>query len=173
VRGGAEELAGPCDARGYAGLRFFAPPAGVVGALVTEAPVDGQDPVYEDWQALGRDLIARGLGAPMLTSPTAPRACLPGRALVVHLRYRSRPAGDGGAQTCSSARSARSRGTKVMGRSPGEESCLTLVWAVPDLLITHQTNGIRSNPLDRPRLKRMSYRGTSANIPRGDQRRLD
>ena len=30
-----------------------------------------------------------------------------------------------------------------MGRFPGEDSCLTLVWAVLDLLITHQTNGIR------------------------------
>ena len=29
-----------------------------------------------------------------------------------------------------------------MGRFPGETSCLTLVWAVLDLLITHQTNGI-------------------------------
>jgi transposase-like protein len=31
------------------------------------------------------------------------------------------------------------RRTKVMGRFRGEESCLTLVWAVLDLLITHQT----------------------------------
>jgi hypothetical protein len=44
--------------------------------------------------------------------------------------------------------------TKVMGRFPGESSCLTLVWAVLDLLITHQTNGIRFNALDRQRLKR-------------------
>jgi HD-GYP domain-containing protein (c-di-GMP phosphodiesterase class II) len=41
-----------------------------------------------------------------------------------------------------------------MGRFPGEESCLTLVWAVLDLLITHETNGIRFNQLDRQRLKR-------------------
>ena len=34
------------------------------------------------------------------------------------------------------------RRTKVIGRFPGETSCLTLVWAVLDLLITHQTNGI-------------------------------
>jgi hypothetical protein len=39
-----------------------------------------------------------------------------------------------------------------MGRLPGEESCLTLVWAVLDLLITHQTNGIQFNQLDRQRL---------------------
>jgi hypothetical protein len=42
-----------------------------------------------------------------------------------------------------------------MGRFPGEESCLSLVWAVLDLLITHETNGIRFNQLDRQRLKRM------------------
>ena len=46
-----------------------------------------------------------------------------------------------------------------MGRFPGEESCLTLVWAVLDLLITHQTNGIRFNQLDRQRLKQMRYEG--------------
>ena len=46
-----------------------------------------------------------------------------------------------------------------MGRFPGEDSCLTLVWAVLDLLITHQTNGIHFNELDRQRLKRMRYRG--------------
>jgi transposase-like protein len=40
------------------------------------------------------------------------------------------------------------RRTKVMGRFPGEESCPTLVWAVLDLLITHETNGIRFNELD-------------------------
>jgi hypothetical protein len=36
-----------------------------------------------------------------------------------------------------------------MGRFPGEDSCLTLVWAVLDLLITHETNGIRFTELDR------------------------
>ena len=52
------------------------------------------------------------------------------------------------------------RRTKVMGRFPGEESCITLVWAVLDLLITHQTNGVHSYQLDRHRLKRMRYEGT-------------
>ena len=28
---------------------------------------------FEDWQAFGRDLIGRGLGAPMLIVPMAPR----------------------------------------------------------------------------------------------------
>jgi hypothetical protein len=34
-----------------------------------------------------------------------------------------------------------------------------LVWAVLDLLITHQTNGIHFNQLDRQRLKRTRYEG--------------
>jgi transposase-like protein len=57
------------------------------------------------------------------------------------------------------------RRTEVMGRFPGEESCLTLVWAVLDLLITHQTNGIHFTQLDRQRLKRMQYEGTEQTIP--------
>jgi non-homologous end joining protein Ku len=52
-----------------------------------------------------------------------------------------------------------------MGRFPGEESCLSLVWAVLDLLITHETNGIRFNQLDRQRLNRMSYQGTDQAPP--------
>ena len=60
-----------------------------------------------------------------------------------------------------------------MGRFPGETSCLTLVWAVLDLLITHQTNGIHFNALDRQRLKRARYHGTEADRPRGGDRRLN
>jgi hypothetical protein len=52
-----------------------------------------------------------------------------------------------------------------MGRFPGEESCLSLVWAVLDLLITHETNGIRFNQLDRQRLKRMRYDGHEQAVP--------
>jgi hypothetical protein len=52
-----------------------------------------------------------------------------------------------------------------MGRFPGEESCITLVWAVLDLLITHQTNGVRFNQLDHQRLKRMRYEGTDQLVP--------
>jgi hypothetical protein len=51
------------------------------------------------------------------------------------------------------------------GRFPGESSCLTLVWAVLDLLITHQTNGIHFNALDRQRLKRARYQGNEQTIP--------
>jgi len=198
---------------------------------------------YEDWQALGRDLIARGLGAPLLiVADGAPglikaieqcwpasdrqRCCvhrarnlyakLPERerervkhaywralddainerdakqrlqalvdeldkggytaaarcladdldALVVHLRYPPRHR----RRWRSTNLLERSLGevkrrTKVMGRFPGEESCLTLVWAVLDLLITHQTNGIHFNQLDRQRLKRMRYEGTERTTP--------
>ena len=57
------------------------------------------------------------------------------------------------------------RRTKVMGRFPGEDSCLTLVWAVLDLLITHETNGIHFNELDRQRLKRKRYEDSEQTIP--------
>src|SRR3954462_6338416 len=190
---------------------------------------------HEDWLELGRDLIARGLGAPLLIVadgapglikaveqcwPASDRqhcavhrvrnllAKLPERerervrqtywqalddatgerdgkqrlqalvdeldragytaaakcladdldALVVHLRYPARHR----RRWRSTNLLERSLGevkrrTKVMGRFPGEDSCLTLVWAVLDLLITHETNGIRFTELDRQRLKRIRY----------------
>jgi hypothetical protein len=49
--------------------------------------------------------------------------------------------------------------SKVIGRFPGETSCLTLVWAVLDLYITHAKNGVRSNQLELQRLRRMRYAG--------------
>jgi putative transposase len=190
---------------------------------------------YEDWQALGRDLIARGLGAPMLIvadgAPGLIKAiehCWPDSdrqhcavhrvrnllaklpepqrdrvrqaywqalddainqrdakqrlqalvdeldkggfgsaarcladdldALVVHLRYPTRHR----RRWRSTNLLERSLGevkrrTKVMGRFPGEDSCMTLVWAVLDLLITHETNGIRFTQLDRQHLNRTRY----------------
>jgi putative transposase len=172
---------------------------------------------FEDWQSLGRDLISRGLGAPMLiVADSAPglikaieqcwpasdreRCCvhrarnlyakLPDRerervkhaywqalddaiseadvkrrlqelvdqldkdgfiaaarclgddrdALVVHLRYPVRHR----RRWRSPNLLERSLGevkrrTKVMGRFPGETSCLTLVWAVLDLSLTRPT----------------------------------
>jgi transposase-like protein len=207
------------------------------GERVLLAVMLGMRESYEDWQALGRDLIARGLGAPMLiVADGAPglvkaieqcwpasdrqRCCvhrarnlyakLPDRergrvkhaywqalddaindrdgkrrlqalvdqldkegftaaarcladdldALVVHLRYPTRHR----RRWRSTNLLERSLGevkrrTKVMGRFPGEDSCLTLIWAVLDLLITHQTNGIRFNELERQRLKRIRYEG--------------
>jgi hypothetical protein len=53
----------------------------------------------------------------------------------------------------------------VMGRFPGEQSCPSLVWAVLDLLITHETNGIRFNQLDRQRLARMRYQDSDQTTP--------
>jgi putative transposase len=190
---------------------------------------------YEDWQALGRDLIARGLGAPMLIvadgAPGLIKAiehCWPDSdrqhcavhrvrnilaklpepqrervrqaywqalddalkprdakqrlqalvddlerggfssaarcladdldALVVHLRYPPRHR----RRWRSTNLLERSLGevkrrTKVMGRFPGEDSCLTLVWAVLDLLITHETNGIRFSQLDHQQINRTRY----------------
>jgi putative transposase len=198
---------------------------------------------HEDWLALARDLIARGLGAPMLiVADGAPglikaiercwpasdrqRCCvhrarnlyakLPERerervkhayrqalddaishsdakqrlqalvdeldeggyttaarcladdldALVVHLRYPPRHR----RRWRSTNLLERSLGevkrrTKVMGRFPGEQSCLSLVRAVLDPLITHQTNGIRFNQLDHQRLKRIRYQGADHATP--------
>jgi putative transposase len=203
---------------------------------------------YEDWLELGRDLIARGLGAPMLiVADGAPglikaieqcwpasdrqRCCvhrarnlyakLPERerervkhaywqalddainagdakqrlqafvdqldkdgftaaskcladdpdALVAHLRYPVRHR----RRWRSTNLLERSLGevkrrTKVMGRFPGEDSCLTLVWAVLDLLITHETNGIRFNDFDHQRLKRRRYEDTEQATRGGDSR---
>jgi putative transposase len=196
---------------------------------------------YEDWQALGRDLIARGLGAPMLiVADGAPglikaieqcwpasdrqRCCvhrarnlsakLPERervkhaywqalddainardakqrlqalvdeldkggftaaakcladdldALVVHLRYPPRHRRRWrSTNLLERSLGEAKRRTKVMGRFPGEDSCLTLVWAVLDLLITHETNGIRFTELDRQRLNHVSYHETDHAIP--------
>jgi transposase-like protein len=79
-------------------------------------------------------------------------------ALVVHLRHPGRHR----RRWRSTNLLERSLGevkrrTKVMGRFPGETSCLTLVWAVLDLLITHETNGIRFTQLDRQHLNRTKY----------------
>jgi putative transposase len=213
------------------------------GERVLLAVMLGMRESFEDWQALGRDLIARGLGAPMLiVGDGAPglmkaieqcwpasdrqRCCvhrarnlyakLPERerervkhaywqalddainendakqrlralvdeldkagftaaakcladdldALVVHMRYPLRHR----RRWRSTNLLERSLGevkrrTKVMGRFPGEDSCLTLVWAVLDLLITHETNGIRFTELDRQRLNRVRYHEPDHAIP--------
>ena len=47
----------------------------------------------------------------------------------------------------------------MIGRFPGETSCLTLVWAVLDLYITQATNGIKFTQLERQSLKQMRYDG--------------
>ncbi len=51
------------------------------------------------------------------------------------------------------------RRTKVIGRFPGETSCLSLCWAVLDLVITH-SNGITFTDLDRQALDRLTRERT-------------
>jgi putative transposase len=213
------------------------------GERVLLAVMLGMRESHEDWQALARDLIARGLGAPMLIVadgapglikaieqcwPASDRqhcavhrvrnllAKLPERerervrrgywqalddatnerdgkqrlrtlvdeldtagytaaakcladdldALVVHLRYPTRHR----RRWRSTNLLERSLGevkrrTKVIGRFPGETSCLTLVWAVLDLYISHATNGIKFTQLERQHLKRVSYEGHEQTSP--------
>ena len=57
------------------------------------------------------------------------------------------------------------RRTKMIGRFPGETSCLSLVWAVLDLYISHATNGIKFTQLERQRLKRMRYEESEQTTP--------
>lgn len=193
---------------------------------------------HEDWLALARDLIARGLGAPLLivadgapglikaveqcwpasdrqhcavhrvrnllaklperererirgaywealddaTSEadgkrrlqalvgeldrggyTAAAKCLADdlNALVVHLRYPSTHRRRWRSTNLLERSLAEvKRRSKVIGRFPGESSCLTLVWAVLDLYITHAKNGVRFSQLERQRLRRMRDTGS-------------
>jgi putative transposase len=91
---------------------------------------------------------------------TAAASCLADdlKALVVHLRYPPRHRH----RWRSTNLLERSLGevkrrTKVIGRFPGETSCLSLVWAVLDLVISHASNGIRFSELDRQRCYRLRY----------------
>ena len=43
----------------------------------------------------------------------------------------------------------------MIGRFPGEESCLSLVWAVLDLQINNTCNGVRLSEIDRQKLYRL------------------
>src|SRR5919204_6291435 len=190
---------------------------------------------HEDWLALGRDLIARGLGAPLLIvadgAPGLIRAveqCWPasdrqhcsvhrarnlfaklpeqdrervrraywkaldeaknerdGRerlgalvdeleragyasaarcladdldALVVHLRYPLRHRKRWRSTNLLERTLGEvKRRTKVIGRFPGEESCLSLVWAVLDLQINNACNGVKLTDIDRHRLYRLHH----------------
>jgi putative transposase len=205
----------------------------------------GMREAHEDWLALARDLIARGLGAPMLIVadgapglikaieqcwPASDRqhcavhrlrnllAKLPERerervrraywqalddatnerdgkrrlqalvdqldkagytaaarcladdldALIVHLRYPLRHR----RRWRSTNLLERSLGevkrrTKVIGRFPGETSCLTLVRAVLDLYISHATNGIKFTELERRRLNNIRYEPADEAISEG------
>ena len=221
------------------------------GERVLLAVMLGMRESHADWLELGRDLIARGLGAPLLvvgdgapglikaveqcwpasdrqhcavhrlrnllaklperdrdrirgaywealddaTSPsdgrdrlhalvdeldrcgyTAAAKCLADDldALVVHLRYPLRHRRRWRSTNLLERSLAEvKRRTKVIGRFPGETSCLTLVWAVLDLYLTHAKNGVRFSQLERQRLARMRYADTEANHRRGGHSRLD
>jgi putative transposase len=208
------------------------------GVRVLLSVMLGMRESHEDWLALGRDLIARGLGAPLLVVadgapgliraveqcwPASDRqhcavhrvrnllAKLPERerervrsaywqalddatderdgkqrlqalveeldgagytaaakclaadldALVVHLRYPTRHRRRWRSTNLLERSLAEvKRRTKVIGRFPGETSCLTLVWAVLDLYITHAKNGVRFSQLDRQRLRRIRHAGS-------------
>ena len=198
---------------------------------------------HEDWLELGRDLIARGLGAPLLVVadgapgltkaveqcwPASDRqhcavhrlrnllAKLPDRerervrlaywqalddatderdakqrlkalageldgagytaaakcladdldALVVHLRYPTRHRRRWRSTNLLERSLAEvKRRTKVIGRFPGQTSCLTLVWAVLDLYITHAKNGVRFSQLEHQHLRRIRHAGSEQPTP--------
>jgi putative transposase len=79
-------------------------------------------------------------------------------ALVVHLRYplRHRERWRSTNLLERSLGEVRRR-TKVIGRFPGESSCLTLVWAVLDLFFSHASNGATFTDVDRRHLYRIKY----------------
>ena len=55
------------------------------------------------------------------------------------------------------------RRTKVMGRFPGETSCLSLVCAVLVLFISHASNGATFTDVDRQHLYRIKYQQADPN----------
>ena len=82
-------------------------------------------------------------------------------ALVVHLRYPTTHRRRWRSTNLLERSLAEvKRRSKVIGRFPGESSCLTLVWAVLDLYITHAKNGVRFSQLERQRLRRMRDTGS-------------
>ena len=80
-------------------------------------------------------------------------------ALVAHLRYplRHRERWRSTNLLERSLGEVRRR-TKVIGRFPGETSCLSLVWAVLDLFFSHASNGATFTDVDRQHLYRIKYR---------------
>ena len=85
-------------------------------------------------------------------------------ALVVHLRYPLRHR-ERWRSTNLLERSLGEvkRRTKVIGRFPGETSCLTLVWAVLDLFFSHASNGATFTDVDRQQLYRIKYQQADPN----------
>jgi putative transposase len=82
-------------------------------------------------------------------------------ALVVHLRYPTRHRRRWRSTNPLERSLAEvNAAPRVIGRFPGETSCLTLVWAVLDLYITHAKNGVRFSQLERQRLRRIRHAGS-------------
>src|SRR3954447_21558707 len=79
-------------------------------------------------------------------------------ALVVHLRYPLRHRKRWRSTNLLERTLGEvKRRTKVIGRFPGEQSCLSLVWAVLDLQINNACNGVKLSDIDRQRLYRLRY----------------
>jgi putative transposase len=79
-------------------------------------------------------------------------------ALVVHLRYPLRHRKRWRSTNLLERTLGEvKRRTKVIGRFPGEESCLSLVWAVLDLQINNACNGVKLSDIDRQKLYRLRH----------------
>jgi hypothetical protein len=85
-------------------------------------------------------------------------------ALVVHPRYPTRPpmAQHQAARALARRGQAPHQGDRPL---PGEDSWLTLVWAVLDFVITHAANGMRFTQLHRQHLNRIRYQDDDQTIP--------
>jgi putative transposase len=94
-------------------------------------------------------------------------------ALVVHLRYPLRHRKRWRSTNLLERTLGEvKRRTKVIGSFPGEESCLSLVWAVLDHQINNACNGVKLSEIDRQRLYRLRYepQRTGARTSGGDSR---
>jgi putative transposase len=79
-------------------------------------------------------------------------------ALVVHLRYPLRHRKRWRSTNLLERTLGEvKRRTKVIGRFPGEESCLSLVWAVLDLQINNACNGVKLSDIDRHKLHQLRH----------------
>ena len=88
-------------------------------------------------------------------------------ALVVHLRYPLRHRKRWRSTNLLERTLGEvKRRTKVIGRFPGEESCLSLVWAVLDLQINNACNGVKLSDIDRHKLYRLHHQPDRIRRPR-------
>jgi putative transposase len=88
-------------------------------------------------------------------------------ALVVHLRYPLRHRRRWRSTNLLERTLGEvKRRTKVIGRFPGETSCLSLVWAVLDLVINNACNGIKFSEIDRQRLYQLRYQRAESEAPK-------